>query len=102
MILELFWQCCIFGLHFIMVTYNTSLIDNYIPQTVRDRPGRDRMVIRLLVTYANQCLSQLTLWVRTSLRGGVRDTTLCDKVCQLLAVGLWFSPGTLGFSTNET
>ena len=23
---------------------------------------------------------------------GVLDTTLCDKVCQLLAAGLWFSP----------
>jgi len=23
---------------------------------------------------------------------GVLDTTLCDKVCQLLAAGRWFSP----------
>jgi hypothetical protein len=27
----------------------------------------------------------LTLWIRIPLRQGVLDTTLCDKVCQLLA-----------------
>jgi hypothetical protein len=30
---------------------------------------------------------------------GVVDTTLCDKVCQWLAIGCWFSPV---FSTNKT
>jgi len=29
----------------------------------------------------NQCLSPLTLWVRTRFRRGVLNTTLCDKVC---------------------
>jgi hypothetical protein len=33
---------------------------------------------------------------------GVLDTTLCDKVCHWLGVGLWFSVGTLVFSTNKT
>jgi hypothetical protein len=28
--------------------------------------------------------------------------TLCDKVCQWLAAGQWFSTGTLVFSTNKT
>ena len=32
-------------------------------------------------------LSPLKLRVRTPLRRGVLDTTLCDKVCQLLATG---------------
>ena len=50
----------------------------------------------------NQCLSPLTLWVRISLRRGVLDTTLCDKVCQWLATGRWFSPGTPVSSTNKT
>jgi len=52
----------------------------------------------------NQCLSPLTLWVRIPLRRGVLDTTLCDKVCQCLALaaGQWFSPGTLVSSTNKT
>jgi hypothetical protein len=30
------------------------------------------------------------------------DTTLCDKVCQSLAIGLWFSLGTLVSSTNKS
>ena len=50
----------------------------------------------------NQCLSPLTLWVQIRLRQGVLDTTLCDQVCQWLAAGLWFSPGTLVSSTNIT
>ena len=50
----------------------------------------------------NQCLSPPTLWVWILLRLGVHDTTLCDKVCQWLATGRWFSPGTLVSSTNKT
>ena len=50
----------------------------------------------------NQCLSALKLWIRIPLRGGVLDTTLCDKVWQWLATGRWFSPGTPVFSTNKT
>jgi hypothetical protein len=33
---------------------------------------------------------------------GVLDTTLCDKVCQWLAAGWWFSPGTAVSFTNKT
>jgi hypothetical protein len=33
---------------------------------------------------------------------GVLDTTLCDKVCQWLAKGQWFSSGPLVSSTNKT
>jgi hypothetical protein len=39
----------------------------------------------------NQSLPPLMLWVRISIRA--RCTTLCDKVCQWLATGQWFSPG---------
>ena len=41
-------------------------------------------LVGLTTTYyiCNQCLSPLTLWVRTSFRWGAFDTTLCDKVCQ--------------------
>jgi hypothetical protein len=48
----------------------------------------------------NQCLSSLMLWVRISIR--VRCTTLCDKVCQWLATGRWFSSGPSVSSTNKT
>ena len=33
---------------------------------------------------------------------GVLDTTLCDKVCQWLVTGLWFSLGTPASSNNLT
>ena len=33
---------------------------------------------------------------------GVLDTTLCDKVYQLLAQGRWFSPGTPASSTTKS
>ena len=36
------------------------------------------------------------------LMGPVLDTTLCDKVCQLLATGHWFSTGSPLFSNNKT
>ena len=35
------------------------------------------------------------------LRLGVLDITLCDKVCQWLATGRWFSSGTPVSSTNK-
>ena len=50
----------------------------------------------------NQCLSSLKLWVRTPLRWNVLDTTLCDKVCQFLVAGRWFSTGTPVSSTSKT
>jgi hypothetical protein len=43
-----------------------------------------------------------TLWVRILLRRGVLDTPLCDKACQWLTAGRWFSPGTPFSSTNKT
>ena len=50
----------------------------------------------------NQCLSPLTLWVGIPFRQDVIDTTICDKVCQWLVAGQWFSPGTPVLSTNKT
>ena len=49
----------------------------------------------------NQCLSPLTLWVRTTLRRGVLDAILCGKVGQCFATGMWLSPGNLVSSTNK-
>jgi hypothetical protein len=40
------------------------------------------------------------LWIRISIK--TRCTTLCDKVCQWLATGQWFSPGPPVSSTNKT
>ena len=52
-----------------------------------DHCGPDRMVVGFTTTYRyNQYLSPLMLWVRTPLRWGVLDTTLCDKVCQVVGL----------------
>ena len=48
----------------------------------------------------NQCLSPLMLWGRILIRA--RCTTLCDKVCQWVATGRWFSPGPPVSFTNKT
>ena len=48
------------------------------------------------------CLSPLTLWVWNPLRRGVLDSRICDKVCQWLATGRWYSLGTPISSTNKT
>ena len=60
-----------------------------------DHHGCDRMVVWFLTT----CMY---VSVRILLRRVVLDTALCDKVCQQLAAGRWFSPGTLVSSTNKT
>jgi hypothetical protein len=48
----------------------------------------------------NHCLSPLMLRARISIKA--RCTTLCDKVCQWLAKGHWFSPGPPVSSINKT
>ena len=65
----------------------------------RECRGRDRMVVGFYNYICNKCLSTL-LWVRISIRA--RCTTLCDKVCQWLTTGRWFSPGALVSSINKT
>jgi hypothetical protein len=42
------------------------------------------------------------LWDRIPSRRGILDATLCDKVCQWLATGRWFSPDIPVSSTNKT
>ena len=50
----------------------------------------------------NQYISPLTLWLRIALRRGLIKTKLYDKVCQWLAAGRWFSPGTPVSCTDKT
>ena len=54
------------------------------------------------VIVCNQCLLQLQLDVPIMLSQGLLDTTLCYKVCLLLAAGRCFSLGTLVSCTNKT
>jgi hypothetical protein len=49
-----------------------------------------------VVIVCNLCLSPLKLWVRTPFMAR------CDKVCQWLSTGRWFSPVIKVSSTNKT
>ena len=42
------------------------------------------------------------IWFESCSWQSVLETTLCDKVCQRLMAGWWFSPGTLISSTSKT
>jgi len=67
------------------------------------RLDRDRMIVEFTTTYAISTYhSPVVMWIWILLRRGVLDTTLCDQVCQWLATGQWFSPGTPVSSTNKT
>ena len=69
---------------------------NYLFQMEKSVPitTNDCMVVGFTITYVisayhHWCELELCIW------HGLLDTTLCDKVCQWLATGRWFSPGTL-------
>jgi len=55
------------------------------------RRGRERMIVGFTTTYAISAYHHWCVRVRISIRA--RCTTLCDRVCQWLATGRWFSPG---------
>ena len=63
---------------------------------------RDRMVVGFIAQVAISAYHLLSCEFEPRSWRGVFDTTLCDKVCQWLATGQWFSPGTPASSTNKT
>jgi len=71
---------------------------------IRDSRGRDYMVVghgftttcAISVYHHKSCEFESRSW------WGVLDTILCNKVCQWLVAGRWFSPSTLVTSTNKT
>jgi hypothetical protein len=71
----------------------------YLTQGCR---GRDCMVVGFTTTCAIGVYHHYSCDFEPRSWRGVSHTTLCDKVCQWLATGLWFSPGTLVSSTNKT
>ena len=61
----------------------------------------DRMVVRFTTTYAIGAYHHYCCKFESRSWRGVVDTTLCVKVCQRLATGWWFSPGTPVSSINK-
>jgi len=60
------------------------------------------MVVGFVTTCAISAYHHLSCEFEPHSWRGVIGTTLCDKVCQWLVSGLWFSPGTPLSSTNKT
>ena len=73
-----------------------AYILNYLIQTqhpfgIRGLRGRHRMVVRFTNTCAISAYHHWRCEFHSRTWRGVLDTTLCDKVCQWLATGKWFS-----------
>ena len=76
-------------------------IDHWLSWTTRLGPSWLWSYGSWIYNYlCNQFLSPLMLWDQISIRA--RCTTLCDKVCQWLATGRWFSLVPPVSSTNKT
>ena len=71
------------------------------PSNRRDRRGRDRMDVGFTPTYAISAHHHQSCEFKSRSWRGILDTTLCDKLCQWLTAGRWFSPGTPVSSTNK-
>jgi hypothetical protein len=88
--LWIYWRCLPFNSYICLV---------FLP--LNRRPSWSWSYGSLIYNYlCNQCLSPLTLWFRIPLRRGLLDITYCDKVCQWLAAGRWFSPFS-GYSVSS-
>jgi len=79
-----------------------SFIIEIVTDKYWGRCGRNRMVVGFTTTYAISAYHHESCEFGTCSWRGVLDTTLCDKVFQLLAAGWWFSNDTLVSSTNKT
>jgi len=82
------------------IRYNKIYVILRIVNQNGGRRGRDRMV----VVFTVQSLPITTKSWEFEPRSwqGLLDTTLCDKVCQWLETGGWFSPSPPVSSTNKT
>jgi hypothetical protein len=94
------WTVYVYCLCITVWTWHLTICTNDNKLWVRGRRGRDRMVVGFTTTYAISAYHHL--WVQILLRWCILNTTLCDKVCQWLAAGQWFSLGTPVSSTNKT
>ena len=69
---------------------------------VASRRRHDHMVVGFTTTCVISVYHHWSCEFEPRSLQGVLYTTLCDKVCQWLATGRWFSPGTPVSSTNKT
>ena len=93
--------CKLTRLHSLIFFISTHNLTGLIKYAKRGRPGHGSMVVGFTTTCAISAYHHWR-WVRIPLRRCVLHTTLCDKDCQWLATGRWFSLGNPVSSTNKT
>ena len=108
-VLKRMWvtNCCMFLKPIYYKSYFTFLLlfhhpNMYVFYTMSG-PSYGIWITTTFLYLCNPCLSPLKLWVRIPLMPRcTRYNIMWDNVCQWLAVGQWFSPGTTVSSTNKT
>ena len=83
-----------------MIVYKYYPFSKKVP--IRGNRGHDHNVDGFTTTYAICAYQHYICEFEPCSWRGVLDTTLCDKVCQRLVTGRWFSPGTPVSFTNKT
>jgi len=84
------------------------MLHHYIPIIFRvynvhmDGRVRDRMVVGFTTTCTISAYHHYSCEFESRSWRGLLSTTWCDKVCQWLSTGRWFSLGTPVSSTNKT
>jgi hypothetical protein len=79
-------------LYLIFVHFFKRIVWSHLAK--RGLRGHGPMVAGFTITYAISAYHRYRCEFASSSGLGVLDTTLCDKVCQWLEAGRWFSPGT--------
>jgi hypothetical protein len=98
-------------------TFNNISIISWRPVLLVEETGENhRPTASHWQTLSQSCIEYISPWIGLELAmlvvigtdsssrswRGILDTTLCDKVCQWLVTGWWFSLVTQVFSTNKT
>jgi hypothetical protein len=121
---SMFYVCYVFyqvwkswkhlGLIHLYLCSNMQLLQNnlFISTNLIGRYGHLHVIHYWFSSHLTHCRGASKSWsydswiittkVVSSNPARVLDTTLCDKVCQWLAAGLWFSSGTLLSYTHKT
>ena len=81
-----------------LITTLKPFLINMLEMHERDRRSRDRMVVGFMTTYVISTFHHYSCELQS--RSG--DTTICNQICQWLAIGRSFSRGNLVSSINTT
>ena len=84
-----------------MTSRKKTRLSDMLVQNYGGHRGCDHMVVAFTTTCAISAYQHWSCEFESHSWRGVLDTTLCDKVCQWLATGRWFSLGTPVSSTKK-